>query len=329
MLPKRAVALSFAVLVNQSCGGVQSSLDPHGPAARGIANLWWYMLGTLGAGYLVTALLVALAISVSRRSSETLDDRGSKRLVLTWGLIIPGIVFMSILGYSVAVGGTLASPREERGLSITVTGRQYWWQLQYARDGNAVAESANEIHIPAGMPVRLALVSADVIHSFWVPSLTGKMDLIPGRSNELWLRTDGPGRWRGQCAEFCGAQHAHMGLDVIAEPAAEFEQWLNAQQQDAGGVLNPTEQQGQQVFFQHCGLCHAVRGTPAHGSFGPDLTHIASRSRIAASTLSNTPSHLAEWITNAQGIKPGSKMPQIALGSEQLSPLVSYLEKLR
>jgi cytochrome c oxidase subunit 2 len=190
--------------------------------------------------------------------------------------------------------------------------------------------TANEIHVPVGRPVAIDLKSRDVIHSFWVPNLHGKMDAIPGRVTNTWLQADSPGVWRGQCAEFCGLQHAHMALTVVAHPAHEFEQWLSAQREPA---TQPTEEialRGQQVFLSGpCMMCHTIRGTPALSAFGPDLTHVASRRTLAAGTIPNTRGHLAGWILDPQVIKPGTRMPPTALGSEDLQALLAYLERLR
>ena len=178
--------------------------------------------------------------------------------------------------------------------------------------------------------MKFKLDSTDVIHSFWAPNLTGKMDLVPGRTNEIWLRADNTGVWRGQCAEFCGQQHAHMGFEVIAEDSAKFYQWLQWQKQTAVQPTSDAAKQGQQIFVQGpCVMCHKIRGTPAGGSAGPDLTHVAGRRTLAAATIPNTRGHLGGWIVNAQGIKPGNHMPRINLDASQLEPLLTYLESLR
>jgi cytochrome c oxidase subunit 2 len=210
-------------------------------------------------------------------------------------------------------------------------GRQWWWEIRYpeAIPSNRVI-TANEIHIPVGVPVRVMLSATDVIHSFWVPQLGGKRDLIPGHDAETWLRADSAGTYRGQCAEFCGHQHAKMALVVVAEPRAEFDEWLARQRQAADSQLTPEQTAGRDVFMRStCALCHGIRGTDAGGTVGPDLTHLASRGSIASGTLPNTREHLANWIRDPQGIKPGVKMPATPLTDAELQALVSYLGSLR
>ncbi|HYJ46860.1 MAG TPA: c-type cytochrome, partial [Pyrinomonadaceae bacterium] len=188
----------------------------------------------------------------------------------------------------------------------------------------------NEIHIPTGQLIKLRLASDDVIHSFWVPNLSGKKDLIPGHEIILTFQADNPGEFRGQCAEFCGFQHAHMGLTIVAEPPDKFDDWMNRQRAPAAQPANDSEQRGQQVFLHApCIMCHSIRGTDAGGHVAPDLTHLASRKTIAASTLPNTRGHLGGWILNSQEIKPGNHMPPVPLSSEELQALLDYLGSLK
>jgi cytochrome c oxidase subunit 2 len=197
------------------------------------------------------------------------------------------------------------------------------------RYGDSQVITANEIHIPVGETVAVRLRSDNVIHSFWVPALSGKLDLVPGRTNTLLLRADRPGTYRGQCAEYCGLQHAHMAFLVVAESRAEFAAWLVRQQQPAPTPIDPTLAVGQAAFIQHCGQCHTVRGTDARGITGPDLTHIASRRTLAAGTLPNTSAHLGRWVARAQSIKPGSLMPDMTLETAELQHIQAYLMSLR
>jgi cytochrome c oxidase subunit 2 len=216
-------------------------------------------------------------------------------------------------------------------LTIQVTGNQWWWKVRYQGDRpDRQLETANEIHIPVESPVRLLLETSDVIHSFWVPSLAGKMDQITGQQNALRLNASRAGVYRGQCAEFCGKQHAHMAMLVIAVAPAEFSAWWDAQLQPAAAPSDAESQQGMQAFFvRGCMLCHAIRGTHAAGIMGPDLTHFASRRTIAAGTLPNTPGNLGGWIADPQHVKPGAQMPLMDVDGRELNALVAYLMGLR
>jgi cytochrome c oxidase subunit 2 len=216
-------------------------------------------------------------------------------------------------------------------LTIEITGHQWWWEIRYLdADASNIFSTANEIHIPVGVPVTFNLRAADVIHSFWVPNLSGKKDLIPGKLASIWLQADRPGSYRGQCAEYCGAQHAHMALWIIAESQDQFEVWRRNQMQSALPTAGDSQRRGQQVFLSSsCVMCHAINGTPAGSNVGPNLTHVGSRSMIAAATLQNTREHLQQWVTNSQAIKPGNKMPQNDLAADDLQALLDYLQSLR
>jgi cytochrome c oxidase subunit 2 len=213
-------------------------------------------------------------------------------------------------------------------VDIEVIGHQWWWEIHYS---NQNFDTANEIHIPVGQPVTVHVTSADVVHSFWVPELHGKIDLIPGQTNTISLEADQAGVYRGQCAEFCGAQHAHMAILVIAEPAGQFSAWLD--NQSRAGVepaVGSLEQEGQQAFLgSACVYCHTIKGTNASGKVGPDLTHLGSRLTLGAGTLPNTPGNLAGWTINSQTIKPGNHMPPMDLSAVQVQALLAYLETLK
>jgi cytochrome c oxidase subunit II len=217
------------------------------------------------------------------------------------------------------------------GLTIDVTGFQWWWQFRYQDvDASNIFTTANEIHIPVGVPVTLNLRANDVIHSFWVPNLAGKKDLIPGKANTIWLQANKPGVYRGQCAEYCGLQHAHMAFWVVAEPQEQFNAWRQNQTQTSVTPTTDSQKRGQQVFLQStCVMCHAINGTPAGSNVGPNLTHVASRNTIAAATLSNTREHLAQWIKDSQSVKPGNRMPQNNFGEADLQALLDYLQSLK
>jgi cytochrome c oxidase subunit II len=242
------------------------------------------------------------------------------------------VILVAFLVYSVSVGRTLyARPYMKRGaLTIQVNAKQWWWEIQYRKDDQIIAKTANEIHIPTGQPVVFQLVAGDVIHSFWVPSLTGKMDLIPGRTNELWLQAEHAGIYRGQCAEYCGEQHAHMAFEVVAEPEDQFKGWLQWQQTPAVEPTGELALRGRQVFLTGpCALCHTIGGTNAFGQTAPDLTHVASRRYIAAGTLPNNRGSLGGWIANSQGVKPGNHMPRITLPAADLDALLAYMESMK
>jgi cytochrome c oxidase subunit 2 len=241
------------------------------------------------------------------------------------------VILVALLVGSVWTGRVVASLHASSAVSIVVTGHQWWWEIEYE---DAVPErhtvTANEIHIPIGRPVVLKVTSRDVIHSFWVPSLQGKRDLIPGYTTAVWLQADRAGRFRGQCAEFCGLQHAHMALDVVAEPQGDFDRWLDGLRQPARAPEDDSPRRGQDVFMTaRCAGCHTVRGTEAHGQVAPDLTHIASRQTLGAGTLPNTAEHLRAWIRDPQASKPGNQMPPNPLAPAQIDDLLAYLDTLR
>ena len=214
---------------------------------------------------------------------------------------------------------------------IEVNARQWWWDVRYANPvPSQIVVTANEIHIPVGRPIMFRLNSSDVIHSFWVPNLHGKTDMIPGRTLETWIQADHAGMYHGQCAEFCGHQHAHMAFVIVAEPIEQFQAWYQAQLRSAPAPATESQINGQKVFMSKpCVMCHRIQGTDAGGRLGPDLTHVASRQTIAAGTLQNTRDHLTKWITNSQDIKPGNRMPPIPVDSNELNALLDYVQSLK
>lgn len=309
-------------------------LDPAGPVAARIAELWWllFWLGTLV--FAAVVVLLAAAVVRGRRASPGRPSghpSGERAFVLAAGAAIPAVILIAVLVSTVGAGLAIAPPREEPDeLVVEVVGHQFWWEVRYPEEG---AVTANEIHIPVGRPVRLRLTAVDVIHSFWVPELGGKMDLVPGRTNVLRLQADRAGTYRGVCAEFCGIQHALMRLLVIAEPADEFAAWAEEQAAAAAEPQAGLAREGREVFAAlGCAACHAVRGhfpAGATGSPGPDLTHLAARRTLAAGTLENTPVELMRWIEEAQEIKGGTGMPEFALDQRQRQALLAYLLELR
>jgi cytochrome c oxidase subunit II len=249
--------------------------------------------------------------------------------------VATGITLLILFGLtvlSVSVGKIVSASVPPAGsLTIEVTGTQWWWKVRYASDDpSRILQTANEIHIPVGQPIAIRGNSNDVIHSFWVPSLQGKRDLIPGRPTLEWLQADRPGEYRGQCAEFCGLQHAHMAFWVIAEPPDQFNAWMDRQLQPAAEPSDEQNKRGQEIFLKTaCVLCHAIRGTAAAAQAGPDLTHFGSRKTIAAGTLPNTKGNLAGWIADPQNIKPGTHMAMVPIQPAEMQPLIDYLESLK
>ena len=317
----------------------QSALAPAGVQADHVHTLWLIMLATCGVA--LAAVLVAFAIALwraPRATEETMPlttrttgaERGASRAV-TIGAAVSIAGLLGLVVASVATDRALAGLPLKDGVVIDVTGQQWWWQATYdPGDPQRTFDTANELHIPVGRPVVLQLRSPDVIHSFWVPNLAPKKDLIPGRTLTLTLRADKPGIYRGQCAEFCGFQHAKMAFLVIAEEPAQFEQWREAQRAKAQEPADAAQKRGRDVFMASpCVMCHTIQGTPANAKTGPDLTHLASRLTLAAGTLPNSRGHLAGWITNPQQTKPGTNMPAVTLSAEDLQALVTYLESLK
>jgi len=323
------------VLVLAGCGGVPSALDPHAPEAAAIADLFWTFTGTAAAIWLAVAIALAIALARRRgpRSDPMATQPGSERV---YARVVASSVGLTLLTVLALTGLSFATQKAifadpEPGVSLRLIGHQWWWEVIY-EDALPLRSftTANEIHLPVGEPVKLRLGSEDVIHSFWVPSLAGKMDLIPGHENELRFTPEQVGLYRGQCAEFCGWQHAHMGLLVVVEPREDFDAWRAAQIAPAAPPQDTERQRGEAVFLSGpCVMCHTVRGTPAGGRTGPDLTHLASRRSIAAATLPLTRGSLAAWIVDPQAIKPGAQMPLVPLQPDGIDPLAAYLAGLR
>jgi cytochrome c oxidase subunit 2 len=313
-----------------ACGGSdQSTLDPASPASSKIATLWWVMFA---GGVVVTAVVLLLVfLAVLRRRRDAGGWAPGTVFVATAGLGIPLVVLVALFALTLSTipETAPASSSTGRGADVTidVTGRQWFWDVEYPDSG---VRTANEIHIPVGEPVELRVHTDDVIHSLWVPRLNRKIDMIPGRTNRLTLEADRAGSYRGQCAEFCGIQHAHMAFWVVAEPKAQFESWLHAQAAPATVPATEHLVEGQQVLLgSACVYCHRIAGTNASGEVGPDLTHIASRRSLAAATIPNSRGYLAGWILDPQHLKPGNKMPATDLDGGQLQALLDYLESLR
>jgi cytochrome c oxidase subunit 2 len=315
------------------CGPGTSALTGSGPAATTIASLTWALIGILVMIYVL--VMVALVYAVSRRDRGTLapgaerGDRAALAAVITAGAIVPFLVLTGLLLVTLNVLAVVLPVQSPNALAIEVRGQQWWWEFEY--DGQAGVRTANELHIPTGRRVVLRLHAHDVIHSLWVPALQGKLDLIPGKTNVTWLQADRPGVYRGQCAEFCGIQHAQMAFVVIAHPPAEFEAWLLAERQPAVAPADEQARRGERLFVDRgCASCHTIRGSLAFfGRFGPDLTHVASRRTLAAGVLDNSKGALAGWIANPQTLKPGSRMPHTPLAVDDFHAIVHYVSALR
>jgi cytochrome c oxidase subunit 2 len=314
----------------------QSVLEPAGPQASNIAHLSWFAFVVATIVYVLTmaALFVALRAAHRRTHRGEPPPPDSERRMtrgVTWALAATVVTLLIFFGYDLSVGRTLSTSPGAHPLTIEVTGHQWWWEVQYAdTSAHGRFTTANEVHIPVGQPVLFLLSATDVIHSIWVPNLGGKKDLIPGYTQSVSFQADTPGVYRGQCAEFCGVQHAKMAMFIVAEPRTQYDRWVSAQRETAQTPTDSLQRRGREVFMTNtCAMCHAIEGTEAGSHNGPDLTHLASRRTIAAGTLPNTRGNLAGWIVDPQGIKPGSRMPPNMLPPKDLDALLTYLQSLK
>jgi cytochrome c oxidase subunit 2 len=350
---RRRSALAALTLVPlAACNGTTSYLDAQGASGHPAAVLGVWLTAISGA--VVAIVCVAILAGIWRHRGEhnapQVEDARAKeehdgsagsaaarreiRSGLRWIYIGIGATVVVLL---LTFAGTMVTldaasrPREVPSLTLDVTGHQWWWEVRYSdlHDPSLGFVTANEVHLPIGVPVRVRLHSADVIHSFWLPQIAGKTDVIPGQVNEMWLQADHAGTSRGSCAEYCGLGHAVMALAATAEAPAAFARWAAARRAEASPATTPALQAGELVFVRSCGACHAVAGTNALGRYGPDLTHLASRPSIGAGALANTPENLARWIRNAPALKEGSRMPALALDDADLRTVVAYLTTLR
>ena len=279
--------------------------------------------------FLLVLALTAWAIYAPERWRRWL---GNQAIVVWGGIVFPVVALSALLLYGLALAGDLVRAPGESPLRIEVIGERWWWRIHYlVENGGAAIISANEVRVPVGRPVEFILSSQNVIHSFWAPSLGGKLDMIPGRETRLVLQAERPGLYRGQCAEYCGEQHALMAFLVMAQEPEDFERWLAANAEPAPTPANETEARGQAIFSSFgCGACHTIAGTEAAGIIGPDLTHIGGRLTLAAGTLPNNPRNMEKWIAASQAIKPDNLMPSYSmLAPEELAALATYLESLR
>jgi cytochrome c oxidase subunit 2 len=320
-------------LMAAGCGGNQSMFNPQGPAADGIATLGWFMFAVCGVIYVLVLAALGWALTRRRHVGDDLPHV-TRRIatVISAAVIVTAAILVTFVMSSVATGRGMTSPSGAGAITIDVIGHQWWWDFQYQDASPAdVVTSPNEIHIPVGVPIVLRAQSRDVIHAFWVPNLHGKRDLIPGQTTHMWIQADAAGVFRGQCAEFCGHQHAKMAFALVAEPMEKFQQWIQGQRRPASEPDTDDERRGRDVFMATtCATCHTIRGTAAGGRVGPELTHVGSRLTIGAGTLPNTRDHLGEWVRDPQAIKPGNRMPSHQnLPAADLEAVVTYLRSLR
>jgi cytochrome c oxidase subunit 2 len=317
--------LSALAVAATGCGGDTSIVRPKGSEADRISGVWWLMFGLATAVYVVVAgLIIYSTLRGRRRRRSNLRENW---FIWIGGVVIPALVLLVLAIVTVDSTAALREPRRGE-LRVHVTGKRWWWDVRYP-DGNV--RTANEIHLPAGQPVDVVLTSDNVIHSFWVPELAGKVDTIPGQTNHLRFTAESPGTYRGVCAEYCGIQHAHMGFLVIVESPAGFERWLTRERVLAGEPTTDEEARGQVVFERNaCAGCHTVRGTAAIGKLGPDLTDVGTRRTLGALTIENTRPNLESWIRDAPALKPGAVMPSFrTLSPDDVSAIAAYLESRR
>jgi cytochrome c oxidase subunit 2 len=322
-----AASLTVVAVATGGCSGEASLVSPKGPAAREITGLWWPMLATATAVFAFVAGMLVLS-AVRGRSKTDADARRAagwgEPFIVVAGVVVSAVILIGFFLFTLDKMQALADGGRDTKLTIDVVGHDWWWEVHYPNG----AVSANEIHIPVGVKVQLGLTSADVIHSFWVPRLGPKLDMVPGQRNKMWLEASEPGTYRGECTEFCGLQHANMLIRVVADTPSDFEAWIARESEPAApaALSGP----GRHLFENEtCAGCHTVRGTQAAGTAGPDLTHFGRRGTLGAGVRPRTPENESRWITDPQSIKPGVAMPPTTLAPDQLAALVAYLEELR
>jgi len=319
------------IAVLNACEGSQAALNPAGPQAARIAGLSWFMIVSLSIVYVIVLAILFVGLLWRCRAASDMSETRLARWVIVGVTITAGyLVLLIVLDGSVGRGLSSMS-QDGDPLLVDVIGHQWWWEIVYpAQDPSRTVTTANELHIPVGRTIRIRTSSVDVIHSLWIPRLHGKRDLIPDHPSVFHLRADEPGIFRGECAEFCGLQHAHMSLLVIAQPEAEFRVWQAAQMRPAEEPADSIRRLGMQTFLNGtCPMCHAIAGTSAAARAGPDLTHLGSRRTIGAATLENNRGNLGGWIIDPHHIKPGVNMPANPIPADRLNALISYLEGLK
>jgi cytochrome c oxidase subunit 2 len=344
--PKSILASAILLPVLEGCRSAQSTFESHGPAARNIANLSWFMTVLF---LIITIIMWGLVGYAFYRRRGTIDEHepitatGGQTWIAIGGIAVPLLVLtvIFVLGLQLLRDFPIhgmhgmehhARMRNNMKPEILIIGHQWWWEIQYLNDNPSQQfTTANELHLPAGRPVNIEVETRDVMHSFWIPALHGKVDLIPGQPNFIRIEASEAGNYGGQCAEFCGAEHARMRLLAVVQSPAEYQAWLEGQRKDGTEPTTPDAIAGQNIFLTGpCSMCHQIRGTVAGGRVAPDLTHLASRQMIAANSYQNNDAYLEAWITHAQSLKPGSEMPNLTqFTGEQLHDLVAYLHQLQ
>jgi cytochrome c oxidase subunit II len=321
-----------ALLLWRISGGPLSYLEGEGFRARNTAPLLW---GTICVSLAVLYFFIVTLLAGVYRRRRAFSFREIVRPAggVVWIFTGVGVSTLLLLGttiWTVTVLKANSAPPRNAYLKIAVIGHQWWWEVRYLSEDapSRAFRTANEIHIPAGEPVEVSLQAADVIHSFWIPKLAGKTDLIPGQINKTWIEADKPGVFLGRCGEYCGMQHAHMALTVIADTPERFNIWRDQQLASQPPAVTEAALAGQLTFIQKCGACHAVRGTSAFGILGPDLSHLMTRTFLAAGTLPNTPGHLSGWIADPQSVKPGAYMPRLDMSGPELNRVRTFLQTL-
>ncbi len=316
----------FAALA--ACTSPASALRPAGRAAADIAELLVWMVA---GGAIVWLAMVALMAYAAAARPDRHRSRLARALIVGLGVWLPLALLTPLLIYGLWMLPPLLAVAPEGSTTVVVTGEQWWWRIEYRRPGGTTVALANEVHLPVGRPVQFLLRTEDVIHSFWIPSLGGKVDMIPGRENRLMLEATERGVFRGVCAEYCGTAHALMAFDAVVEGPAEFERWLAAQAEPAEPPTSPPARAGAEAFIANgCGACHTVRGTGADGVLGPDLTHVGGRLSIGAGILSTSVDGFARWLLATERLKPGVHMPTFSmLPKDEVAVLASYLESLK
>lgn len=335
-------ALGVAGLGLAGCSSAPASvLDPAGPVAKDELNLivfsFWIMMFVLAAVFILLGMALWKAHRQKQREGLPPQTEGNNRLEITW-TVIPVIIVIALMVPSISSTFRVGVvPAQAKDFQVTVIGHQYWWEFQYPGEGIVTAD---ELHLPVGQEVDLEITSADVMHSFWVPRLGGKVEALPGHVNQLWLKADKTGVYPGQCAQFCGTGHADMAFKVVVDTPQQYQQWVASMKQTAATPVSAQAQQGKQLFQQNCQSCHAINGvsqgaqvpvygTEYKGSMGPNLTNFGLHTGIAGDTLPNTPANLAQWIADPQAVKPGATMPRLGLNQTQINAVAAYLEGLK
>jgi cytochrome c oxidase subunit 2 len=336
----RAILLAATGLASgmlSACGGNQSAVSPAGVQSGYLDNLWWIFFYVTGSVYVIVMAVVLIAFVRRRKGTDgkTQTDASDSRAKTTikGALVVTAVILFGLLFMSFRTGKAINALSEKTPeLAIKITGHQWWWEVEY-QDENVPSNNvttANEIHVPVGRPVKLMLQSNDVIHSLWMPNFHGKKDLIPIYPTTFYFQADTPGEYWGQCAEFCGYQHAKMRFQVIAQSPEDFQKWLDAGRKTPPTPTDPDLARGEEIFTTSvCAQCHTIQGTGTGGRVGPNLTHVASRPYLAGATLENTPDNMAKWITDPHQFKPGNRMPMNQYSDEDLAALVKYLQSLK